>query len=229
MSVSLQLSQVSPPNPSIPPEQNRAAVNYPLTTETWPKQGTVIAYDSETSTTASYNAVAGTSPSRTTPSMTARSSKKLNTGVIVGGVIGGVIGLVAVTILAFLFIKRRRNRRKATFALTPFLDKLPSAGTRHVDISEKKAQMVRERDHRGGRHLEVDAEEPAFQDSTPIATPAEDGTGGLNQVGDDPVQALRYRVDVLTQKLATMEAGMAPPNYSSGAASVVSTPGIRIT
>ncbi|KAF9263916.1 hypothetical protein L218DRAFT_999082 [Marasmius fiardii PR-910] len=123
---------------------------------------------------------------------------------------------------------------------TPFVDPTPPSSdfdvqVSHGDTREHQVWMIGQKESLE-RQL-TEAQQRASQaKGSKSRTKATQGsgsqgtTGESNQVGesDDAVQALRHEVDILTRKIATLEAGMAPPDYSSGAGSTISAPSSRI-
>ncbi|KAG7087097.1 hypothetical protein E1B28_013078 [Marasmius oreades] len=136
-----------------------------------------------------------------------------NTGAIAGGVVGGVLVMLAVAAAVFYILKRRKIKLKHNLDPTPYLDTIPVSGSDapYTDIRERKMQMVRQRE---SLERELEVYEQASQESNSRAGDILDGpiNGGYQEGGI--VQVLR-RMEVLTQRIATLEAGMAPPDYSS--------------
>ncbi|KAG7087106.1 hypothetical protein E1B28_013087 [Marasmius oreades] len=137
-----------------------------------------------------------------------------NTGAIAGGVVGGVLVILVFGTVVFYILKRRKIKLKHNLDPTPYLDTIPVSGSDapYMDIKERKMQMVRQRE---SLERELEAYEQASQESNSRAGDIPDGpfrNGGYQE--GDIVQVLR-RMEVLTQRIATLEAGMAPPDYSS--------------
>ncbi|KAG7087109.1 hypothetical protein E1B28_013090 [Marasmius oreades] len=151
-----------------------------------------------------------TAPSQTVAGISA--SSKNTKPIIIGSVVGGTV-FILLLLLLFLFIRRRRNKPLGT-GPTPFLDATPSSGsdTPYMDIRERKMQMLGQRE-RLERELEA-YEQVESQESNSGTGDIPDGIDESNQEG--VAQVSRRQIELLTQRIAALEAAMAPPDYSSG-------------
>ncbi|KAG7087131.1 hypothetical protein E1B28_013110 [Marasmius oreades] len=142
---------------------------------------------------------------------------KLNTGGLAGGIAGGVLLIVVVATFVLCILKRRNKKLEYNLVHTgptPYFYMIPSSGSDafYMDITERKTQMFSQREHLK-RELEV--YEQVSQDSNSRNEDSPDGINGSNQQ-DDVVQVTRRQMEVLTRRIAALEAvTMAPPDYSS--------------
>ncbi|KAG7087098.1 hypothetical protein E1B28_013079 [Marasmius oreades] len=136
-----------------------------------------------------------------------------STGAIAGAAVGGVLVMLVIATFVFCLLKRRYKKIKHNIEATPYLDTTPASGsdTPYMDIRERKMQMLGQREQ---LERELEVYEQASQESNPRAGDVLDGINGENQE-EDVVQVLRRQMGVLTQRIATLEAGAAPPDYSS--------------
>ncbi|KAF9256630.1 hypothetical protein L218DRAFT_1023936, partial [Marasmius fiardii PR-910] len=134
------------------------------------------------------------SPSVHTFTSSSQTTRQSNAGVIAGAIVGGVIGLLVVIITMFIIFKKRRHRN---------LVKMQE----REEIIVEKAQLQAQ--------LEVYENESQVLGSG-------NGAAELDQEVDqaDTVQFLRRHIDALNQKVAALEAELAPPDYNSGTGSV---------
>ncbi|KAG7087114.1 hypothetical protein E1B28_013095 [Marasmius oreades] len=132
-------------------------------------------------------------------------------GAIAGGVVGGVLATLAIATFVFYILKRRNKKMNYILDPTPYLDTSGSDAP-DMDIRERKMQMLGQREH---LERELEAYEQVTQNSSSGTGAVPDGINGSNP--GDIAQVLR-RMEVLTQRIATLEEGMAPPDYSSGTA-----------
>ncbi|KAG7087059.1 hypothetical protein E1B28_013040 [Marasmius oreades] len=135
-----------------------------------------------------------------------------NTGAIAGGVVGGVLALFLVATVVFCILQRRNKKLKHDFDPTPYLDwPVSSSDAPYMEIGARKAQMIGQRER---LQRELEAYEQSAQESNSRSGAFPNGVNGSNQE-EDVVQALRRQMEVLTKIMATLEAGMAPPDFSS--------------
>ncbi|KAG7087030.1 hypothetical protein E1B28_013009 [Marasmius oreades] len=136
---------------------------------------------------------------------------KSNPGAITGGVLGGLVVLVVATVTLFFILKRRKKKLKHNLDPTPYLDTTPSSSSDapYINIREQKMQMIAQRER---LERELDAYEQSSRESDSTSRGVPDDINDTDHV----VQVLRRQMEVLTQRIATVEAGMAPPDYSSG-------------
>ncbi|KAG7087022.1 hypothetical protein E1B28_013001 [Marasmius oreades] len=145
------------------------------------------------------------------PSDALQSHSHPNVGVVAGGVVGGVLTMLVIATFVIYILKRRKKKMNYTLDQTPYLDTSGSDAS-DMDIRERKMQLLGQREH---LERELEAYEQASQNLSSGTGAVPDGINGSNQ--DDIAQVLR-RMEVLTQRIATLEEGMAPPDYSSGTA-----------
>ncbi|KAF9257468.1 hypothetical protein L218DRAFT_949150 [Marasmius fiardii PR-910] len=101
--------------------------------------------------------------------------------------------------------------------LTPFFDTPPPSNPNisHSVKMQRREQIIRDKAQLQAE-LEVYQNESQGIDSRDNIS---ERLSGSNQ-GEDIVQLLRRHIDVLNQKITTLEAELAPPDYSSGMGSV---------
>ncbi|KAG7087113.1 hypothetical protein E1B28_013094 [Marasmius oreades] len=150
------------------------------------------------------------SPSTPTPLNDKNGAKRPHK---VAVIVGLTVGFITLGIIgAIIFYLRYRRRRKADMTppiVTPFSDTTVYSVSR-TDIKERKRQLIGQRE-RLERQSRVDEQAP----QTSPANNQTDNTG-IDQLRDT-MQNLRRQMDVVTQRMATLEAGTArPPDYSSG-------------
>ncbi|KAG7087128.1 hypothetical protein E1B28_013107 [Marasmius oreades] len=148
-------------------------------------------------------------PTSTAPpqtlSGTSASSRNIKPTVI-GSVVGGTVFLL----LLLFFIRYRRNKPSRRLIPTPYLDMKPFSGP-YMDIRERKIQLLSQRE---GLERDLEAYEQASQGSNSRTEDVPDSINESNQEG--VVQVFRRQIELLTQRMAAMEAvTMAPPDYSS--------------
>ncbi|KAG7087130.1 hypothetical protein E1B28_013109 [Marasmius oreades] len=133
------------------------------------------------------------------------------TGLIAGCVAGGVLVVLVVTTFALCILRRRNKKLKYNLGPTPYLDMTPSSGS-DTPYMDSKIQMLCQRER---LERELEAYEQASQESNSRNEDGPDGINGSNQQ-DDVVQVTRRQMEVLTRRIAALEAvTMAPPDYSS--------------
>ncbi|KAG7087058.1 hypothetical protein E1B28_013039 [Marasmius oreades] len=137
---------------------------------------------------------------------------KSSTGAIACGTIGGVV-LLVVSAFVFYILKRRNKKLKHKQNLAPYLDAKPCSGSDspYMDIRERRAQII---EQRARLQRELEAYDQSSQESNSRSGAVPDGINESNQE-EDVVQVLRRQMEVVTRIMATLEAGMAPPDYSS--------------
>ncbi|KAG7087127.1 hypothetical protein E1B28_013106 [Marasmius oreades] len=154
----------------------------------------------------------GTSSTESVSSPVGSSTQSPSVAFIVGLSLGLIALLVIIGGIILYFRYRCRRIRTDTTppSLTPFSDTSGYNITR-TDIKERQRQMVGQKEH------QVERQSRSYEQA-PQTSPANNQTGdsGLNRLGDDTVLELRHQMAIVTQRMATLEAGMAPPpDYSS--------------
>ncbi|KAG7087111.1 hypothetical protein E1B28_013092 [Marasmius oreades] len=139
------------------------------------------------------------------PSHEKYEAKTPNVALIVGLTLGFTT-LLAIAVAAILYFRYRRRRKTDTTppSVTPFSD--TTVYNVPTDIAERKRQMIAQREGLEGQSQ--------VYEQAPQTSPANNqtvDTGPLNRRGDDTMQELRQQMAIVTQRMATLEAGLEPP------------------
>ncbi|KAF9264414.1 hypothetical protein L218DRAFT_943861 [Marasmius fiardii PR-910] len=167
-----------------------------------------------TQRTSQANSSRGTStgsPPSPTSNSTPEENHKSKKAAIIGGVFGAVCGLIVVIAAIFFVLRRRKRSDRENRDTIPYTDESSSAGGASLaDARECKAQII------GHFERQLRAYERAPRSLNGSGTES-----GTIDGESDVAQALRYQIEVLTERMARLEEGRSerserqPPDYSS--------------
>ncbi|KAL0570349.1 hypothetical protein V5O48_011619 [Marasmius crinis-equi] len=150
-----------------------------------------------------------TSTTRGSSGTTASTSSEQPIGAIIGGVLGGVAVLIATAVILVILLRRRRQKHRHSFSISELFDPPPEPPKEqpkplpqhHIPgtTSEKKGVVMLQRNDFNHQVAEGRPQTPHQTDANDSVVLAE----------------MRVQFELMSQRMARMEAELGPPDYAS--------------